>query len=371
MDFLNAGAMASSASMKGGSIRRAILQTLTRFCWHSRLLYGLHQVARVSQVRRRRDGGLAFPYVVRRRLPNFQILMYHRLTAKYDPFFPGVSVDTFARQVHFLAKHYRVVDLAELLQHLDNGHPIPKDAVVLTFDDGYRDNYELAFPILQQYRVSATIFLTTSFLNQEDVLWNDKISLALKYTPCQEFSISYDGSERCYRLHTPAQRLGAMREMLWLLRRVPHTQRLTLIDEVLQQLGVDDFRELWASMLTWDQVRQMHQQGIGFGAHTVTHPILSRISVTQAQQEILQSKQTIEKELNVPVKLFAYPDGGLPTFNATVKAIVQEAGFHAAVTTVFGTNDATTDRYALRRDGLGALEPATFARTLCWHKFAT
>src|SRR5262249_2149348 len=232
-----------------------------RLCWRSGLLNCLHHVAQVAQVRRQTDGRLAFPYMTRRCQPTFQALTYHRLTTTDDPFFPGIPVDVFAQHVGFLARHYQIVDLAELLQRLDNGQPVPKNAVVLTFDDGYRDNYELAFPILQQYQVPATIFLTTSFVNQEDVLWNDKVSFALKYTQCPELTMSYDGSERCYALHTPEQRLAAVSEILWLLRHIPQIDRLTLIDELLVQLGINDFRELWESMLTWEQVRQMQRHG--------------------------------------------------------------------------------------------------------------
>lgn len=350
-------------------MRRAIRQAFTKFCWHSRLLYGLHYASRVGQVRRRQDGRPAFPYVARRQRPNFQILTYHRLTATDNPFFPGVPVDVFDRQVRFLAQHYQVVDLAELLGHLDSGRPIPQDAVAVTFDDGYRDNYELAFPVLQRYGVSATIFLTTSFVNRDDVLWNDKVSLALKHTRCQELTMSYDGAERSYPLHTLAQRVSTMWELLRLLRRVPHTQRLSMIDELVQRLGVEDFSELWDTMLTWDHVRHMHQHGISFGAHTVTHPMLSRVSVDEAGHEIRQSKHSIEEALDTRIELFAYPDGGPTAFNDTVKALVEAAGFRAAVTTILGTNDAATDRYELRRDGLGEMELAAFASTLCWQKF--
>ena len=162
-----------------------------------------------------------------------------------------------------------------------------------------------------------------------------------------------------------------MRKLLQLLRHVPHTQRLSLINVVLKCLDVNDFGELWNSMLTWDHVRQMHQHGIHFGAHTVTHPMLSRISVDEAGHEIVQSKRSIEEALNTHVELFAYPDGGFTAFNDTIKALVEAAGFRAAVTTILGTNTATTDRYELRRDGLGGLDVAAFASTLGWQRFTT
>lgn len=346
-----------------------MVSMLTRFCWRSRLLYGFERVANEAQLHRGKNGHWLFPYVSRRRLPNFQILTFHRLTSQPDPFFPGLPVEIFANQVEFLARHYTLADLAGLIRQLDNGRAIPKNAVVLTFDDGYRDNYEFAFPILQRYQIPATIFLTTAFVSRQDVLWNDKICFALKHTKCTEMTINCDG-ERHFWLHTMKQRLAAAKEILWHLFHVPHAEKLAFIDGLLTQLAIHDFGELWESMLTWDQIRRMKKGGVNFGAHTVTHPVLSRLPLDQAREEILRSRQTIEREIDAPVDLFAYPVGRPVDFNLGLKALVQELGFKAAVTTIFGTNTTETDRYALHRGGLDEEDLAIFACKQCWYKFS-
>ncbi len=288
---------------------------------------------------------------------------------RHDPFFPSVDIEAFARQVAFLARHYCVVDLGDLLRQLDTRRQVPKNAVALTFDDGYRDNYELAFPILKHYKVPATIFLTTGFVNRDDILWNDKVCFAMKHTSRQEYVAPLSGGQR-FLLHTPKERLAAAMQILWALFHVPHERKLAVVEQMLEELNIHDFGELRESMLTWDQAREMGRNGIRFGAHTVTHPILSQLPLDKAREEILESKKKIEKEIGEPVEVFAYPVGRAVDFTPELKSVVEELGFRAAVTTVFGTNTAETDRYALRRTGLDDKDLAVFASKQCWYKFA-
>jgi len=348
---------------------KALAPSLTRLCWHSGLLRGFQHLAEETQLRRRADGPPIFPYISKRRAPNFQILTYHRLTVSHDPFFPGLSAEVFAQHVRFLSENYCLVDLGHLVRDLRSGQPIPSNAVALTFDDGYRDNFDLAFPILRQYQAPATIFLTTGFVGGNNALWNDKVSFSLRQTRCRHLSFAYHG-EHYYPLVTIEDRLSASEKLRTLLRQVPHADRLAIMGDLFAQLHVDSFQDIGGDALTWDQVRQMKKNRISFGAHTVTHPILSHLPLCDAKREILESKQKIEQELDTPVELFAYPDGGPGTFDDAIINIVREAGFTAAVTTMFGTNTARTNCYSLRRSGLVETELPAFAGKLCWYKFA-
>jgi peptidoglycan/xylan/chitin deacetylase (PgdA/CDA1 family) len=346
------------------------MSALAQVTFHTGLVNGLKHLAGGAQLKRGSDGTAAFPYVMRRKRPNFQILTFHRLTRRQDPFFPALPMEVFCRQVKYLARHYQIVDLAQLLRRLRNQEPIPRNAVALTFDDGYRDNFDLAFPILKQFGVPMTLFLTTGFLNREDLLWNDKVCFALKHTRKRQVELSCDRG-KCYMLGTEEQRLRAAAELLWFLRHVPHDERDRSIDELQALLGIQDFDYLWNNMLSWEQVRTMYHHGIRFGSHTVSHPILSRLPLAQAREEIVNSKVAIQNELGAAVELFAFPVGTTADFNVGLCAVVREAGFLGAVTTVFGTNTALSDPYALRR--IGTLEYpriGDFASRHCWYKFA-
>jgi len=258
--------------------------------------------------------------------------------------------------------------LADLVSKIRERKPIPANAVALTFDDGYRDNYEVAFPILQKYGVPATIFLTTSFIDQKDVPWNDKVTFALKHTHLKTLTFKYRDEEFCYPLGDIADRLNARDKILWLLRHVAHEDKLRLVYEITRSLSVTDFDYLWKSMLTWDQVREMHQRGIGLGAHTITHPILTRLPLDKAQHEIEGSKRAIEAAIGAPIQLFAYPAGTRADVSHAIKEVVRRSGFQGAVTTIFGFNSPETDPYALRRGGSADPNETLFALQQAYYK---
>ena len=147
---------------------------------------------------------------------------------------------------------------------------------------------------------------------------------------------------------------------------------LDLIDHLLAELQINDWDYLWHSMLNWEQVQTMHREGITFGSHTVTHPILSRISLAEAREEIVRSKTTIEGHLDCAVDLFAYPAGTARDYTEEIKKLLWNLGFKAAVTTVFGSNTATTDRLELRRNWMLVNPSITeFAAKILWYKFAS
>ena len=276
-------------------MRHNITSVLTQVCFYSGLVRGFQSVADRVCLHRNEQGTVAFPFLVRRRVPSFQILTYHRLSERPDSFFPGLPLNTFARQVNYLARHYQVLDLADILNRIRSGDELPPNSVALTFDDGYRDNFELAFPILRRCHIPATFFLTTGFVSRQDVLWNDKVAFALKFTRKNRLALS--GTENNLRFeHWRTAAEGCFR-LLWFLRRISHSEKLWRIEEILEQLDTRHFGFLWESMLTWDQARIMQAQGVHFGAHTVTHPILSRVPLDEARQEIVESKRTIEREL--------------------------------------------------------------------------
>jgi hypothetical protein len=158
-------------------------------------------------------------------------------------------------------------------------------------------------------------------------------------------------------LGTLAQKHAALAEVLSFLRNAAPPARDDGIDSLLEQLGiVTPPTEGW-DKLNWDQIREMRANGVRFGAHTLDHPILSRVSEAEARRQIHESKERIASELDTPVTDFAYPNGRSVDFDATTKRILGEEGFRCAVTTIGGANDASSDPFTLRRVGMWGDDP--------------
>lgn len=301
----------------------------------------------------------------RRKEPSARILIYHRVNNENGPFFPAISTELFEEEMRFVHMHYTVVPLTELLDRLSGDSTEP--VLAITFDDGYRDNYENAFPILQRYGLPATIFLTTGGLDSTDPLWFDKLALALKTTSHDSIDIEI-GKARSLPLCSLQDRLAANAEIFALLREVPDAMRRQLLSCILRDLAWRGSSERNGKMLTWSQVRLMKRHGIDFGGHTVSHPFISRLSPTEVFGEVSECKRRIEDELQAPVSFFAYPNGREEDYGAWNKALIRKAGYQGAVTTNWGINYRSTDHMELKRGGPWEESKTMFAWKLDWYE---
>jgi CelD/BcsL family acetyltransferase involved in cellulose biosynthesis/peptidoglycan/xylan/chitin deacetylase (PgdA/CDA1 family) len=308
----------------------------------------------------------------RRRLPICQIFIYHRVNDDCDLYFPSLPITAFRKQMEFLKRNFRVVSLDEIARG-SFANIKEKYCAVITFDDGYRDNFLHAFPVLKALGVPATIFLTTGSIESGEPPWYDQISWAFKLTAERRLSIgpygSPDGS-----LEGRAERLQALRKCLAWLRGVDAAERQRIIPRLLDALHVPAPFALPNPMLDWDEIRHMAKQNIAFGAHTVSHPSLARLTATQLHAEIAGSKNKIEEKLQIPVRHFAYPFGQPSDIGAEAKRMVQQAGFSTAVTTIWGFNRPGEDLFELKRFSPRFnpwdFDPGTFAMMLDWYRLS-
>jgi len=154
------------------------------------------------------------------------------------------------------------------------------------------------------------------------------------------------------------------------LRVIDEQERLVGLPYMFNELGVPSLLNLPATMLGWDQIRQMKKDGISFGAHTVTHPALGGLPSSRLKEEILGSKRTIENRLQTPVRHFAYPFGKQSDFGWQAKQVIQAAGFQTAVTTIPGVNGPGQDLLELRRMSLDEPDLGMFGIKLDWSKMS-
>lgn len=291
------------------------------------------------------------------------ILTYHRILEQ-----PTVLLESepdlaaFRWQMALLADCFNVLPLADALAMLDAGR-LPSRAVCITFDDGYRSVYDLALPVLKEYGLPATVFVTSGHVGNGN-MWNDRIMAALQDLPPRELDLS-DAGLGCFSLRTLADRKDSLRLLTEASKYLPPAARSALVRRLEAIAGGHDSAGL---MLGADMVVALDRNGVEIGAHTVTHPILTSLDDEAARHEIGAGKRQLEALTGRPVRLFAYPNGKAgKDFDARHVAMVREAGFDAAFTTAAGAADPAHDRYQLPRSRPWDRTPLRFGlRLLRW-----
>jgi peptidoglycan/xylan/chitin deacetylase (PgdA/CDA1 family) len=276
----------------------------------------------------------------------FGILCYHRVGTQGVPLFSRLEPSAFAAQMRYVKKHYRVVSLGQLCDELRDGRRVPP-TLAITFDDGYRDLYTHAFPVLQKYQIPATIYLIGRCMESGEVPWYDRIFLALKAAPGESLKVELEGP-REFRITSPSARGSAAWEMVSYLRSVQDTRRQEWCAAFERQIPLPA-GELEGRMLDWNQVGTMHRAGISFGAHTMSHPVVSQLDPRALEEELVVSKQVLERGLGVRVEDFAYPFGKPEDGSVAAEEILRRAAYRSAVTTTQGFNTTGSDRLRLRR----------------------
>jgi len=252
----------------------------------------------------------------------------------------------FENRISYICSKYKLLTLQELADHISTGEPLLCDSMVLTFDDGYKDMYYNAYPVLRKYGAPATVFLATGHIGTGELFWWDKIGYVI-YN-CRLDRIQLNGVS--HSLRTTEEKRKTVDALLAEADIGSEDQKKMLINNLVTASGVKIPDGLGEELtLSWSEIRAMSNNGIDFGAHTVTHPILTRISLEQAKSEIFQSKSEIENRLNKPVTAFAYPRGMAGDFNTQTMALLKQAGFKCAVTAIPSMVSQQTDAYGLGR----------------------
>lgn len=310
----------------------------------------MNPLGAVARIALRSTGRLLAPGGTRSPL---LILIFHRVLHEPDPLRPSEpDVRRFAAQVRLFTELFNVLPLAEAAARLREG-TLPSRAAAITFDDGYRDNLELAAPILARAGLPATVFVATGFGTGEN-MWNDVVIEAVRRAPV-DFDVADLGLGR-HSCRTDAERRATCSALLGSLKARAPLERGALAERVARAASLDAIPRL---MMNPDEWRILAASGIDIGAHTVTHPILRSVPLDEARREIAESRRTLESTLGRRVETFAYPNGRPGAdFAAEHVRLVEEAGFSCAVSTAWGRAEAASDRFQLPR--VGAWDTAAF-----------
>jgi len=244
------------------------------------------------------------------------ILNYHRVgdatASQADRSLWSATAEQFDAQLAELVRHVDVIEPSALEDVVRTGRG---RHVLLTFDDGYRDNYEVAFPLLRAYGLRAAFFVTTGFLDKPRLPWWDEIAWIVRHGDTPE------------RDHAKV-----IAELVAVYKRLPASRTERYLDEIAAQRGAprpspDAAAQEW---MTWDMVREMRAAGMAIGGHTVDHPVLASLPAARQEQQVAKCARRLRAELREPMRLFAYPVGSRSAFTTDTMRILRRHGVRMA-----------------------------------------
>lgn len=291
------------------------------------------------------------------------VLTYHRVAEPDDDLYPGLisaSPEAFARQVEELGRRFSFVGLEAVLARAGGGPPIAPRALLLTFDDAYRDFAASAWPILRERGIPVVLFVPTGFPDRPIAFWWDRLYAALIATQRTDPLGTGAGS---LPIATRAERIAAFRVLRGRLKAVAHPVAMAEVDELVERLGGEPAR---SSVLGWDDLRRLAAEGVTLAPHSRVHPLLERVDPTELDDEIEGSRADLVREIGAAPAAFAYPSG---SHSDGVVERVAALGMTAAFTTIRGVNDLRrADWHRLRRINVGGRSsPALIrAQALGW-----
>lgn len=272
------------------------------------------------------------------------ILNYHR-----------ASGGDLRRHLLYLRRHYRMLPLEEALEELYAANnkrkqrPDRRTSLVLTFDDGYRDSYTHALPLLRELQIPGTIFLIPAYIDGDRCFWWLEGGCLVQHAQVQE--VTLEG--RTYRLDQQEERKALVQSIYFrALHAKSVAERETFLKEAREALAVPSAVNLGGEkVLTWKEVREMEESGwVSFGAHTMHHPVLAYlVNPAEVQREVCECRSVIEQQVGRSIRTFAYPLGRPEHIGEVAPEVVREAGYAWAVTTSSGINTPQTDPLRLMR----------------------
>jgi peptidoglycan/xylan/chitin deacetylase (PgdA/CDA1 family) len=275
-------------------------------------------------------------------MPTLSIVTYHHVADDEPgyPFDPDVADATraqFRRQLELLARHGTPIGVDGLLRALEGG-PLPRNPVMVTFDDGYRSCHDVALPILQQVGVPATFFIATSYIAERRLYWWERIALTLSRARRDRGRIAYPQP-----LELDRREPGLRNRLNALVKTTKSLDVDRFLEELGAALGVEWTPEIEARhaaemIMTWDHVRALAKAGMDVESHTRRHRVLQTLDPASLEDELVGSRQDLEAELGRPVRVLAYPVGHRIASEPRIRRAIAAAGYRVGMSNKTGVN---------------------------------
>lgn len=279
------------------------------------------------------------------RMPLFPVVTYHRVgdprrvAADIDEGVVDVTEEGFARQLALLARHFTLVGVDDVRRQLAHGVPLPKNAAMITFDDGYRECKDVVVPMLRRYGAKAVFFISTDHTTNRRVFWWDRVAWLVKRSKKARAEVTYP-APASYDLSGDRGRvIGRMLDV------VKETHALDVeryLEELGRALDVAWTREVESELaerllLTWDELRELRRAGMDVQSHTRTHRVLQTLTPEDLREELAGSRRVLEAELGEEVRAIAYPVGFPVVDKPDIARAIYEAGYELGFSSTGGT----------------------------------
>jgi peptidoglycan/xylan/chitin deacetylase (PgdA/CDA1 family) len=299
-------------------------------------------------------GGLLRVLETLARRPRLLVLNYHRIGSgagnRFDDGAYSATAEDFRDQVRYVRTHFDMLGQDGLLEAASRGFALGRASAIITLDDGYRDSFEVAFPILRDLGVPAFFFIPTGYIDRPRLPWWDRIAFILKHTRVERLCLDLPRRFEIDLRRT--ERARAIMEVLLSYREAGDFEERAFFDHLESRAELADDSEALGRELfvTWDEIRRMRASGMAIGSHTHTHRILGRIPASDQREELVTSKARLEEELDEPVTTIAYPVGSRQAFNERTMSLAREAGYEVGFSYYGGINrPGRTDPFDVQR----------------------
>lgn len=270
------------------------------------------------------------------------VVLFHRVFNEPDAMLVHEpDIRRFAEQLAWLKASFKILSLPDALERLYEGR-LPAGALAISFDDGYRDNVLNALPVLEQYGLPATFFVTSGYI-EGGMMWNDRVIEAVRHWPTAQIELDSHG----LGVHTLAGgRAQVMEQLLQAIKYRAYPERDAIAEELYIRSGAPPMR----MMMDAQDIRRLRAAGMTIGGHTANHPILHSMSRAGAEREIVENKSALEAMLGEQIEIFAYPNGKpFRDFDHREIEILRQSGYRYALTTSDGTADHHTPMFQIPR----------------------
>ncbi|MBD3345369.1 MAG: polysaccharide deacetylase family protein [Chitinivibrionales bacterium] len=276
-------------------------------------------------------------------------MAFHRIVADEQPYFippMALSLKTFSRLINYLRKFYTIIGLNQIIPVIDGDSSKNGRFLCLTFDDGYRDNFEVAVPILKRFGLPATFFVPVQQIDREEPYWWDYLYEVYRNNVdgFRSWLKSVDSKLSHMIDHDPKdQRINLPRNLVRHLNWYSDKDRERFLGKMKSHFGPYSGRR---QLMSWAELNRLSMEGFSIGSHCISHIPLTDLSSDTAKKEIFLSKLILERRIKATVKGFSYPRGSYKTNHVRM---VQQAGYSYAVTTKFSSNRRDCNRFTLAR----------------------